>query len=399
MGLFISLILIVVLVMKRINYGAALLVGTLTLAIFSLPTPEEFFKILLEALTDPSTWDLALITTLIPILAYCMKGTGMVDGLVRSMKGSLPGRATVSILPALMGALPMPGGALLSAPLIEEEGRRLRLTGEDESYINVWFRHWNFFIYPLSSTLILASSLAGISLFSLIKVQFLPLIVYLILGYIFSLRKIVEYDKDENVETKAIAGEPLRSALLNASPILISIVLNILGLPMAMALIFGIASVFALKRIGFKGIVRLLKEGFDWKPAFAILGVMCFRYMVRESGAVEALLPYIKGSGPPSITLLLIITWMIGFTTAMPTAGVAMIFPLAISILGQMDNILTSALYLTIVFSYIISPMHLCLILTLEYYKSQLQKVYKRLIPASLISYAASLAIIWLIPL
>ncbi|MBS7610212.1 DUF401 family protein, partial [Candidatus Bathyarchaeota archaeon] len=224
MGLFISLILIVVLVMKRINYGAALLIGTLTLAIFSLPTPEKFFKILLEALTDLSTWDLALITTLIPILAYCMKETGMVDGLVRSMKGSLPGRATVSILPALMGALPMPGGALLSAPLIEEEGRRLRLTGEDESYINVWFRHWNFFIYPLSSTLILASSLAGISLFSLIKVQFLPLIVYLILGYIFSLRKIVEYNKDEDIGKKAIAiaiagagagagaGEPLRSA-------------------------------------------------------------------------------------------------------------------------------------------------------------------------------------------
>ncbi|MBS7609998.1 DUF401 family protein, partial [Candidatus Bathyarchaeota archaeon] len=228
-----------------------------------------------------------------------------------------------------------------------------------------------------------------------------------ILGYIFSLRKIVEYNKDEDIGKKAIAiaiagagaGEPLRSALLNASPILISIVLNALGLPMAMALVFGIASVFALKRIGFKGIVRLLKEGFDWRPAFAILGVMCFRYMVRESGAVEALLPYIKGSGSPSIILLLFITWIIGFTTAMPTAGVAMIFPLTITILGQMDNILASALYLTIVFSYIMSPMHLCLILTLEYYKSQLQKVYRRLIPACLISYGVSLAIIWLIPL
>jgi integral membrane protein (TIGR00529 family) len=396
LGLLVSLILIVILVMKRTNYGAALLIGALILALFSSLTPEELFKIFFEALTDPSTWDLALITTLIPILAFCMRKTGMVDGLVASMRASLPARATLAFLPALMGALPMPGGALLSAPLIEDEGKRLRLTREEESFINVWFRHWNFFVYPLSSTLILVSSLSGVSMFTLIKVQFLPLILYLILGYIFSLRGISEYRKDNEARAKEKfrAGELFRSVLLNASPIIISILLNALGLPIVIALLLGITSIFVLKRIEFKGIVRLLVDGFDWKPAFAIIGVMCFRYMVKESGGVEGILPYSEGLGLPPTILLLLITWMIGFTTAMPTAAVAMIFPMAISMMGSMDSILTCILYLTIIFSYIISPMHLCLILTIEYYESQLQKVYRRLIPASLVSYTVSLAII-----
>jgi hypothetical protein len=77
----------------------------------------------------------------------------------------------------------------------------------------------------------------------------------------------------------------------------------------------------------------------------------------------------------------------------MPAAGIAIIIPLAKMIAGNVSPLLTSLLYVTIVFSYLISPMHLCLILTLEYYKARLHIVYRKLIPAALAAYLIFLAI------
>ena len=129
---------------------------------------------------DITTYELALVVSLIPILAYFMKEVGMIDNLIESVRRIISGRAVLMILPALMGLLPMPGGALISAPLIDNEARRLKLTEEKKSFVNVWFRHWVFFIYPLSSSLILMARLTGISIYSLIMIQVFPTFLYLL---------------------------------------------------------------------------------------------------------------------------------------------------------------------------------------------------------------------------
>lgn len=389
LGFVVSLVLIVALVVKRVNYGVALFIGTFALALFSQLSFQELGEVFKGVLTDPTTWDLVLITSLIPILAFCMRETEMVSKLIENMKSLVSGRATLAILPAMMGALPTPGGALMSAPMIEEESRRVGLTAEDESFINVWFRHWNFFVYPLTPTLILVSSLTGIALFTLIGMQILPLLLYLFIGYAVSIRKI-----NESKEAGSSGGRKgLGLILLNVSPILTTIALNLLGVPMWAALALGIAFIFALKRIGLKKMTMLIKDGFNWRPVFAILGVMCLRYMIKESGATEAILPYAKAAGLPTNLLLLLVSWAIGLMTAHPQASVAIVFPMASTIVEHFTPILVSTLYLTIVFSYIMSPLHLCLILTVEYFRSRLQNVYRKLIPSILIAYITFLAV------
>lgn len=387
-GPLVSLALIVVAVMKHVNYGLALLIGTVTLGLFSQLSPQGFADVFTSALTDITTFDLILIVSLIPILAYCMRETGMLDNLIRSVKGVLSSRAVLMFLPALMGALPMPGGALLSAPLIDDEAKRLKLSGEERSFINVWFRHWIFFIYPLSSSLILAASLTGVSLYSLILIQFLPVLLYLLLGYFVSIRKIEdEREGEKHREAKALLSIPV-----NMSPIILVVVLDILGVDMAVALAIGVAFTLAMNKVKPRRAALLLRRGFDWRLPFAIMGVMCFRYMVEASGAVSTLLPYIEATGLPTTLLLIAIAWIVGLATAMPTAGIAIIIPIAMVMTEKLTPILTSLIYLTMILSYLISPMHLCLILTVEYYKARLHTVYQKLIPTAVAAYLAFLA-------
>jgi len=387
-GLLVSLALIVVAVMKRVHYGLALLMGTVTLGLFSRLSPQQFAEVFTSALTDITTFDLILIVSLIPILAHCMKEAGMLDNLIKSVKGVLSGRAVLIFLPALMGALPMPGGALLSAPLIDDEAKRLKLSGEERSFINVWFRHWLWFIYPLSSPLILAASLTGVGLYSLIVIQLPPVLLYLLLGYLVSIRKI----DDEGEGEKNRDAKTLLSILLNMSPIVLVVLLNILGVDMAAALAIGVAFVLVMNKVKPRRAAALLRQGFDWRLPFAIIGVMCFRYMMEASGAVMTVLPYIEATGLPTTLALIAIAWAVGLATAMPAAGIAIIIPIAIVMAGNLTPILTSVIYLTMIFSYLISPMHLCLILTVEYYKARLHTVYQKLIPTAVAVYLAFLA-------
>lgn len=387
-GLLLSLALIVVAVMKRVNYGLALLMGAVTLGLFSPLSPQRFADVFTSALTDMTTLDLVLIVSLIPILAHCMKETGMLDNLIKSVKSVLSSRAVLIFLPALMGALPMAGGALLSAPLIDDEARRLNLSGEETSFINVWFRHWLWFIYPLSPPLILAASLTGVSLYSLILIQFPPMLLYLFLGHLVSIRRI----EDRRGGEKHRDAKTLLSILVNMSPIVLVVLLNILGVDMAVALAMGVAFVLVVNRAKPRRAATLLRRGFDWRLPFAIIGVMCFRYMMEASGVVSTLLPYIEATGLPTTLLLIAIAWTLGLATAMPTVGIAIIIPIAIVMAGNLSPILTSVIYLTMIFSYLISPMHLCLILTVEYYKARLHTVYQKMIPAVVAAYLAFLA-------
>lgn len=382
LSLPISLLIIVLVVMKRVNYGLALLIGTVSLGILSGLSPQQFLDAFMTAFMDITTYDLALIISLIPILAYSMKETGMVDELIESVKRTLSSRAVLMFIPALMGALPMIGGALMSAPLIDKEADKLKLDGKEKSYINLWFRHWIYFIYPLYSPMILLAKLTDITIYSLISIQILPMFFYLLIGYLFAIRRI----KDNKVKSEQRHSENLFSILVNISPILLVMLINLTIGVMVISLTIGIIYVFLVKKVMPLKIAFILKNGFNWKLPFAILGVMCFRNMVESSGAILAILPYIQATGLPIDILLIVISWIIGLTTAMPTAGIAIIVPIAMTF-GKLNLILASTLYLTMNFAYLMSPLHLCMVLTLEHFKSRLQDVYQKLIPSALISY------------
>ncbi|RLG94976.1 hypothetical protein DRO29_06095, partial [Candidatus Bathyarchaeota archaeon] len=307
-GLTISLILIVSLVIMRVNYGLALIIGAIVLGLSLNIQPETILKIFIESITDQMTISLMIIVSLIPILASCMRESGLIDKMIADIKTILPGRYVLAIMPAIMGALPMIGGALLSAPLIDDESNRLGLTSEDKSFINVWFRHWNFLVYPLASSLILASSLAGVNLYTLISFHIIPTLIYIMLGYILSIRRIEdEWKPEETRNLRAILTIPI-----SLSPILLAVFLNIAGVHMAISLTAGIILTLILRRVQVKKIPKIIVEGFSWKIPFAMVGVMFFREMIEYADVFSEILPNAGVVGGNVVVLLVFMGLAIG---------------------------------------------------------------------------------------
>ena len=385
LGIAVAFGLVIALVLKRVNYGLALVLGAVILGLFFHLSPVDFLEIASFTLTDQITIQLAVIIALIPVLARSLEDTGLMEGFIKGLKGKLSPRMVVATIPAVFGLLPMMGGALLSAPLIDEEGNKLKLSPEKKTVINLWFRHIWFYASPFSSTLILLSGLTGVNLYSIILVNLATFLFHILSGFFFIIRPIT------NVRAKS-SNINLKDTLLKGSiPIAVAILSNVAGVPLAVSLVLGIVSAFILGKVKPKDAFKTFRKGFQWKLVAAVLGVMYFRYVIKFAGVDEFIVSFSKSLGIPAYSFITLVPLMFGFLTAHPSASVVMSAPIVTSAFDTVTPAMLSILYVSIVVSYNVSPLHLCLVLTTEYFKPKLKEVYRWLIPLFILDYAVGL--------
>ncbi|MFH0849132.1 MAG: DUF401 family protein [archaeon] len=392
-GVFLSLGVIIGLVVKRFNYGLALGSGAVVMGLFFGLSLEEFIDVGKSTLLDQVTIELALVVVLIPILAAFMKETGLISQLIETLAGILSAKAVLAVIPAIFGLLPMLGGALLSAPLIDKEANELGQNAEKKSLINMWFRHsWNG-VTPLSSMLILTARLANVKLYDLVLANLPFALVQTVIGY-FSLIRPIKQGKEKAAASHFQSALP--RILRSLAPILTAITLNILGIPLVVALAVGIGLTMILGKVSFDKASHLLRKGISVKLIFTIVGVMFFRHMLQDSGAIDFLILTLKGAGISQWFVLTLLPIVLAAITANPSAAVSIAVPLAMP-LFKISPPLISILYQSSFFAYNLSPLHLCLIVTLEYYRAGLRNVYKWLVPLWGAVYLSGLGICYIL--
>ena len=99
------------------------------------------------------------------------------------------------------------------------------------------------------------------------------------------------------------------------------------------------------------------------------------------------------------IVLLFTIPFFLGLLTGVNQAFVSISFPLLIPVFGQgnPDMVLVMFAYVSGFVGILLSPAHLCLVLTVEYFRTDIRDVYKILIlPSSIVFLAALLALFFL---
>jgi integral membrane protein (TIGR00529 family) len=156
---------ILIAIRRKLSLGNAFLMGAVLLGIlFELDTRQILHSIV-AAVTDPKTLSLAVIVGLILILSNSMEKAGQMRRLLESFRGLIANpRLNLTIFPALIGLLPMPGGALFSAPMVKEMGGRSGLSDSQLSFVNYWFRHiWEYW-WPMYPGVLLAVVLADMHL-------------------------------------------------------------------------------------------------------------------------------------------------------------------------------------------------------------------------------------------
>jgi integral membrane protein (TIGR00529 family) len=384
-GLIVAFIGIILLRIKNVEFYMAIILASLIIGLTSGEPVTIIFRVFITTLSTFNTWNLVSAVALISVLGHVLKETGLMIMFVEGLSKILPSKIMMVIIPAVFGFLSIPGGALMSAPFIEPEAKRLGLESEAKTYYNVWFRHLLYWISPITSSTIMATMLSGFTINSWLRVQAPLFFVMLTIGFIAS-RGFVKTPR-KNSGLVGLKMESMKGGL----PIIVSVVLALSGVPMWSSLLVGILVAMLLGRVNAKQGISMIKNGLRWDLILTIISMLYLRDMIETSGSVMKLFETVFKSGIPLFVIAIVIPLFIGAISGSPAMGVGIAFPILLPLLGESNIHLASIVFLGITCAYITSPLHLCLVLTNNYFKSDLNKVIRYLSPSSLALYIVGL--------
>lgn len=384
-GLIFAFALIFILRLKDFDHALTIIIACLVIGLTAGKSLAIFPRVLLITATDLKTWEITAAVAMITLMGYVLKETRMIVGLIENLRGFLPSRFLVALIPAIFGVLSMPGGAILSAPFNEPEADRLGLKPEERTFVNIWFRHVWYWASPISPTTFLAVSMAGLALRDFIVVNAVLFFAAWGVGF-FATRKYLP-PVPETRTTARNYGAVLRGI----SPIVTALTLSLLEVPVWLSVATGILVAFLVQRATRQTIWKSLTKGISWQISAAVFATLYFRYMLTTTGYVTILLQDVIGSGVPLVILLILVPLLIGSISGMPTMGIGIVFPLLLPILPEVNIATVTIIFAGITTGYMASPLHLCLVLTNHYYRSNLKQVFRYLLPATFTLYGIAL--------
>lgn len=388
--LVVSFIVLAAMLYRRISIGVTLVSCAIVMSVLTIDLPDIVW-VFAETTRDLTTISLVTVTFGIGLLGLLYKETGMLINLSRSIGELLKNpKLVVSTLPAILGLLPVPGGALMSAPLVESAAEKLGLGNAKKTYVNMWFRHIIFPIYPMGQFIILTAALTNTQISSILMRQIPVVAVMTLAGYLVVLRKSTV----SNSGTRRIKlGENLKKFLLSFSPILAMILtVALLQVDVSVAAFIGIFLLILIAKPTKQMLIKTISNITIYKVALAAYGAMLLRSVVGASGISEALGQTIAATNIGEVVLLSVIPVVLGFLVGLPSGSVAISVPIIAGVITFTPRS-ASLLFISAFLGYLAAPTHLCLVLTTDYFKSSLSKVYRFLVPSVIVSFGAALLV------
>lgn len=384
------LAVMVVLLKKKTLFGHAMLAASIILFAITNPSWEILWSSITKTITEPGTWSMLITLYLVMCLEYMLRTSGLLkDFTASSRKLFRSDRAILGFMPAFLGFLPSLGGAIFSAPLVKEAARNYSLSPERLAAINYWFRHIWEYSNPIFPALLLASQLTRIPTSTLISHQLILSAAAAVIGILFLLtgKAYRRPPQEENCQSDddILTKKALRSILLGAGPIMLNIFL-VIFFDMNTALALGLVIIimtFILK-YNPRNILKMLSSSFDKGMLWGVLNIILFQQILENTGSIREIVSVFEGSSIPAAVIIGLTAFTIGLLTGSTQGFVAVAFPLAYA-LGPGNLDLIALGYVTGTFGAMTSPAHLCLIVTLEYFKADFIKTLLPIILMGLI--------------
>ncbi len=375
-------IIILILLRKKISVGYVLLIASGVLALFYLMPSVSVASTIKAAFIDKVTIKLALALTMIRSFELILREKDVLSDMMKASKELLRRKKAVMVsMPLLIGLLPSIGGAYFSAPMVDESTKGMDMSQEEKAFINYWFRHPWEYILPLYPGILLASAISGIELGNLILANMPYALFIAITGFMFSMRGTNgKFPKTEGVSKKGLLS------FIPISFVLLLVVITHIELHFALLLM--IAGLFAFYKYGLKDIWRVIKHGLSKDVIVLIIGVMLFKQTMDASGAVKNLSVFLTSEGIPLTPILVLLPLVTGLLTGITVGFVGSTFPLILSMAGNNSIGIISFAFAAGFIGVLLSPVHICLVLTREYFKADVWGVYKKIIPAGSIVFA-----------
>lgn len=396
-----AMILIIALVRKRCPVGFAILAGGLLIWAVRSADPGLILESARKTALSPRNWDLLAALFAVMVIEEELKSADAIAGMVRALESVFRSpRVTLLAMPAFVGLLPSAGGARFSAPIVDTATRSFGLAAEDKAAVNFWFRHVFENVRPIAPGLILACALAHVPVGDTIVHLLWTSVLFAAAGWLVMLRPIRIPDKAKDAETlprRALFSQ----AFLAALPIISSFAL-MFATDLGAGKSIGLVAVLMLpvlvlfrKPVPLKAILR---EALDWKLFANVLAILCFIELVTETGVLQEIARDLLAAPLPAPFLLGLIGFILGLIIGMTPGYVGIVMPIAAALYPE-GNVPVAGVILTGGLAGImLTPTHLCLTVTLEYFKADLLKTLWPCFKAAAIFlavYTAVTALFW----
>ncbi len=367
--------LIVLLLRLRWNFGGVMLLAAVFLGSLYNIGPAEQIAVFGKSGIDPVTLNLLIGLVLIMAMENIIRKRGLLRQMTESLSRIVRDRrVSMAILPSVIGLLPSAGGAAFSAPLVQEAAGGIEVSPERRAFINYWFRHiWEYFS-PLYPGIVLAAAVSHIPINRLMLSQ-LPLpLAFIAAGAFLCFR---------GVAPSRVPGIASRKDVIDLSlslmPIVAAVVLVAgIGLSLSVAMALIVIVLLVVYQYSWKETGIALKESISLNVITMVLGVMVFKSMLGATGAIESLPRFFRESGMPPVAVYFALPFIVGLLTGITVAFVGSTFPLIVAMnSGHPDPAIITFAYAAGFAGVLLSPTHLCLLLTVRYFKADLAGTYR----------------------
>lgn len=414
--LILALVFALVLVlMRRVSLGNALMAGAVALGLVTGLSIPDLISAIALALVAPDTLLISAVVFLIMVLSHFMEKSGQMARLLTAFRGiSRNAKANLILFPVLIGLLPMPGGAVFSAPLVEATARQQKLSEPDKVLVNYWFRHIWEFSWPLYPGILLASKLSGISLAKLAPAMLPLTVVALLAGYRVLLKGVSgNVQCDENAgkggwkpflwEFMPIAVVIAGFAILELSAKALSGPFPALGklpseVPLVIALTASIAWTAVANRVGAERFKEVFTQKALWVMVYMIMAIMVFSAVLEKSGTVASISSDLVKYQVPMALAAVILPFTVGVVTGITVAFVGTAFPVVLGLAAASgpNPHLLALVALAFCAGYtgvLLTPVHACLALTLAYFNTGFSAVWRKLLALCATVFVAGLVL------
>ncbi len=384
---------IVLIASRKIELGYALFIGTVLLGAVFHMSPMGFAHSILKAVIDPKTLTLLGSIFLILILNETLKASGQMEILVQtSIKLLHDVRLTTFFLPALIGMLPLPGGAYFSAPMVDSTLKNTDVSPQKKLFANYWFRHTGEYINPIYPGIVATAALTGLNFRTIVKSNIWLTITAIFIGAIIVFGGKRNGFNSEKSSYKGNLNE-IKLFLKGVSPLLLILVMVILfGINIVLSIAIGVGVLLLSCRLRREKIAGVFKKAASLQMLCMILGIVFFQNVLSDCGAVEKITAFLQSSGIGLLPIIAIVPFLSGFVTGITIAFVGLSLPLLLPLLPEVTPWNIMFIFACGFGGVLLSPVHLCLVITCQYFKVKLFSVYKYLVPAVLLVTATGLA-------
>lgn len=372
-----AMILIVVLLRFKVLIGPAILSGGLLIWLFESRSFEKLWIAFTETLTMQRTWDLLLCLYFVMCLEVELRKSGSLHGMVVTLRNIFSSnKVTLAFMPAFLGLLPSLGGARFSAPIVQEASEGIAVDDEQKSAINLWFRHIFEFSNPLMPGVILACGIANVSIGDLIDQVGWVTILCFVLGWIFLIIPLKITDLEKATNTQHDRTIDWKSLVLAFGPIVTSFLLIVAfnvqaALAMGLVVVAFIPLYFWFKRpISVKSVFT---ESLDKKLFFNVVCILYFIQLLTVIGTLDEIVSVFNNSSLPQAVIIACLSFIFGVMTGMGQGYIAIVMPI-VALMAPGNIVLVGIAMVYGMAGQMVTPTHLCILVTVEYFKCRLWK-------------------------